>query len=68
MSETKLRITGMTCDHCVTAVTKALRSIPGVQSAEVSLERKQGVVQGAVPAARLVQAVKEQGYDAEIMP
>ncbi len=68
MSETKLRITGMTCGHCVAAVTKALQAVPGVQSAEVSLERKQGVVQGAVPAARLVQAVQEQGYDAEIIP
>ncbi|MHB1951842.1 MAG: CopZ family metallochaperone [Acidiferrobacteraceae bacterium] len=67
MSQTTLRITGMTCGHCVAAVTRALRSVPGVESAEVNLEQKRGVVTGNADAARLVQAVKGEGYDAEVV-
>lgn len=67
MPETRLRITGMTCGHCVSAVTKALQSIPGVQSVEVSLEQKRGTVQGVADPAQLVAAVKEQGYEAEVL-
>jgi P-type Cu2+ transporter len=32
------QITGMTCDHCVHTVKKALESIEGIQAAEVTLE------------------------------
>lgn len=32
------QITGMTCDHCVQKVKKALESMDGIQSAEVTLE------------------------------
>ncbi|HET9122435.1 MAG TPA: cation transporter [Acidiferrobacteraceae bacterium] len=67
MSETKLRITGMTCGHCVAAVTKALQAVPGVQRADVNLERKQAVVEGSVQPARLIDAVTAQGYAAEIL-
>ncbi len=67
MSQTTLRITGMTCGHCVAAVTKALKSVPGVESAEVNLERKQGIVKGTADTARLVQAIKDQGYGAEVV-
>lgn len=67
MSQTTLRITGMTCGHCVAAVTKALKSVPGVDTAEVNLDRQQGVVKGTADAARLVEAVKGQGYGAEVV-
>ena len=38
------QITGMTCGHCVQTVKKALESIEGIQSAEVTLEPPQAVV------------------------
>ena len=31
------RVTGMTCDHCVTAVTEELSAIPGVRDVQVAL-------------------------------
>ena len=68
MNETTLLITGMTCGHCVAAVTRALQAVPGVQTAEVSLERKQAVVRGTAPAACLVEVVQAQGYEAEMLP
>jgi copper chaperone len=60
-----LSITGMTCDHCVHAVTTALKEVPGVKEAVVSLEQKAATVSGeGVDTAQLLAAVKEEGYEA----
>ena len=67
MSITTLRITGMTCGHCVAAVTKALQDVPGVESAQVNLEREEGTVRGGAPVERLIKAVEEEGYHAEVV-
>ena len=37
MEQTTLTIGGMTCGGCVATVTRVLRAVPGVASAEVSL-------------------------------
>jgi Cu+-exporting ATPase len=60
-----LKVTGMTCQHCVMNVTKALKAVPGVESADVSLEKGEAVVSGSAEKAALVSAVKTAGYDAE---
>jgi copper chaperone CopZ len=64
--ETKIQVTGMTCMHCVGAVTKALQNVPGVDKAEVSLDEKQAVVTGNANPEALVAAIKEEGYTAEL--
>lgn len=61
---TTLNITGMTCGHCVGAVKKALESVPGVHSADVSLEDGQATVQGDASPEALIQAVQQEGYSA----
>jgi len=33
-----LKVTGMTCAHCVTAVTSELTAVPGVTAVEVDLQ------------------------------
>ena len=63
---TKLKVTGMTCLHCVGAVKKALEALPGVDSAEVSLEQAQALVSGDADVTAMVAAVKEAGYSAEV--
>jgi copper chaperone len=61
----ELSIIGMTCDHCVNAVTGALKSVPGVQDAVVSLAEKAARVTGEnLDPAKLIEAVKEEGYEA----
>lgn len=61
----ELSITGMTCDHCVNAVTGALKSVPGVQDVVVSLADKAARVTGEnLDPAKLIEAVKEEGYEA----
>lgn len=66
MQATTLKVSGMTCNHCVMAVTKALGKVPGVESADVSLEKAQAVVKGSADAQALLAAVKEEGYEAAL--
>jgi len=63
----KLNVEGMSCEHCVKAVTKALAGVPGVdQVVDVSLDRGEAVVEGQPDTDKLVAAVKEEGYDARV--
>ena len=66
MTTTTLKVTGMTCNHCVMAVTKALENVPGVESADVSLDKAQAVVQGSADRQAMIEAVKEEGYAAAL--
>lgn len=60
-----LKVSGMTCPHCVKNVTQALRAQPGVETADVSLEDGQAVVSGSADRDSLVNAVQEAGYGVE---
>lgn len=64
--KTELEVTGMNCQHCVSAVRNALAGVPGVDAVEVSLERAQAVVTGKAEAAAMVAAVEEAGFDAAV--
>ena len=63
---TTLRITGMTCNNCVRHVGKALQSVPGVKSVDVSLPDQRANVEHETSAdlAALVAAVEKAGYQA----
>jgi copper chaperone CopZ len=37
MTTATYTVTGMTCGHCVSAVTEELRALPGVQAVEIDL-------------------------------
>jgi Cu+-exporting ATPase len=66
----KLPIEGMTCASCVRRVEKALKSVPGVASAEVNLATETAAVtlaEGASTEA-LVTAVRNAGYEARLEP
>lgn len=62
MNTVQLHITGMSCGHCVAAVTKALKSVPGTQEAQVDLASGSATVQGSAPPEALVKAVADEGY------
>lgn len=61
---TNLKVEGMTCHHCVMAVTKALESVDGVRSAKVDLEAGRAEVDGAADVQAMIAAVQEEGYQA----
>ena len=66
MSDTKtLAIEGMTCDHCVAAVRKALATLEGVDEV-VDLQLKPGraIVKGSASIQALIAAVNSAGYQA----
>lgn len=62
----QLKITGMTCNHCVARVKKALESVTGVESVEVILEPGGATINSNADTDLLIAAVKDAGYDAEI--
>ncbi len=65
MTTQTFRVQGMTCAHCQAAVTKALRGVPGVASAEVDLAKAQAKVgydPAKVSVGQLTKAVEEAGY------
>lgn len=60
-----LNITGMMCNHCVAHVKKALESVDGVSSVNVSLENNNATITLAHPVddATLAKAVTDEGYE-----
>ena len=60
-----LNITGMMCNHCVAHVKKALESVDGVSSVNVSLVNNNATVTLSHPVddATLAKAVTDEGYE-----
>jgi copper chaperone len=61
----KLKVTGMSCNHCVMAVTQALKAVPGVKKADVDLRKGEATVEGAALPNDLIKAVVEEGFEAD---
>jgi copper chaperone len=64
MERIELTIGGMTCEHCVRAVTKALSRQPGTTVEEVTVGRARvSNDPGAVAPKQLTAAVEDEGYE-----
>jgi copper chaperone len=65
ITTTTYRVEGMTCEHCVRAVTTELVILPGVQSVDVDLETGAVTVTSNGPQDESVvrEAVDEAGYE-----
>lgn len=60
-----ITIEGMSCGHCVQAVTKTLKALDGVADAVVDLEKKLAVVElskDSVTDTMLKEEIEEAGY------
>ena len=64
MARATYRVEGMTCDHCVHAVTTELLLVPGVEAVRVDLASGTVEVTSAQPLAEddVRDAVDEAGY------
>ncbi len=62
-----LNVDGMTCQHCVHAVTKALQHVAGVETVSVSLEEHRARIDGSADPQALLRAVEEEGYKAKLL-
>jgi len=69
MADHTLNIDGMTCASCVARVEKALRKVPGVQTASVNLATEQAQVstETGTEAALLLAAIQRAGYEASMV-
>lgn len=56
-------VSGMSCAHCVAAVTRELESVPGVSSVNVDLDAGQVTVGGAADDSAVRASITEAGYD-----
>jgi copper chaperone len=61
----EMQVPGMTCRHCVRAVTARLRDLPGVLAVEADAENARLVVHGDVTADQVREAVAEVPLAAE---
>jgi copper chaperone len=62
---TTFKVEGMTCDHCVRAVTRALAKVPGISRVvEVSLARGEARVEGTPDTGAALTAIRNEGYEA----
>ena len=64
MTVSTYTVTGMTCGHCVQAVTEELSQLPGVTAVNVDLASGQAEVGSGAPldSAAVRAAVEEAGY------
>jgi len=62
---TTVKIKGMSCQHCVMAVKKALNGIDGIQNVAVDLESGQATFDTAQPVAMEVvkERIKKAGFE-----
>ena len=63
MDRMRMKIDGMTCGHCVSAVAKALRAVDGVEVEQVSIgEATVKYDPSATNQTVIAEAVADEGY------
>ena len=65
MAEIVLKIKGMSCQHCVVSISKALKDLKGVKDVKVSLEKGSAEVNyddKLVTKSQMSEAVADAGY------
>ncbi|MFJ4375556.1 heavy-metal-associated domain-containing protein [Pseudomonas japonica] len=57
-------VEGMTCGHCVRAVTNALQREDAAAEVKVDLARKQVSVKSELGSEQILQVIRDEGYEA----
>jgi copper chaperone len=66
MANVVLTVEGMSCEHCVKAVTNATSELPGVANVAVDLEAKTVTLDydpSQTPIEKIKEEIEEAGYD-----
>lgn len=66
MEKATIHVNGMSCDHCVKAITTALGALPGVSGVSVDLKGKTVTVNydpSGISLDKIMSEIEEQGYD-----
>ena len=70
MATTTLKVEGMTCSSCTSAVEAAFKDVDGVGNVTVSLAMERAVVQhdsSKISAATIRDMIEDRGFDAEVL-
>ena len=60
-------VEGMTCGHCVKAVTRAVQNEDADAIVEVDVAQKQVKVQSDLQPAKILELISEEGYKAQAL-
>ena len=65
MATTTIHVIGMTCSHCVAAVSSEIQRLPGVRAVDVELATGEVTItsDGPLTPDALREAVDEAGYE-----
>ena len=66
MGKTVLKVDGMSCEHCVKAITNAVGALPGVSGVAVDLKTKSVTVEHdpeKSPLDKIKLEIEDQGYE-----
>ena len=62
-----LNITGMTCEHCVNAVSSSTLAVQGVSEVHVDLESNTAEISGEnFKIDDVIEVIREEGYQATL--
>jgi copper chaperone len=59
-------VEGMSCNHCVNSIKKAVGELPGVENVDVELKTKKvtvGYTAGLVTIETIKETIEDQGYE-----
>jgi copper chaperone len=65
MQDIEIRVSGMSCGHCLNAVNRAISSVPGVQVKSVRIGQAEVKVTDPAATDRVKVAIEEAGYRVE---
>ncbi|NUT80599.1 MULTISPECIES: heavy-metal-associated domain-containing protein [Pseudomonas] len=60
-------VPGMSCGHCVKAITQAVKAKDQGANVQIDLGAKTVQVQSSLPADAVLAAIKEEGYEAALL-
>lgn len=58
-----IEVRGMSCAHCVSAITSAVTGLPGVSGVEVDLAASVVRIDGSPNRDEVTAAIEDAGYD-----
>lgn len=63
MNDLELQVPGMSCGHCVRAISAEVSDVPGVTAVTVDLSTKTVRVVGTADTGAVCAAIAEAGYE-----
>lgn len=60
-------VQGMSCGHCVKAITQAVQAMDPAASVRVDLAAEEVGVESALNADQVIEAIREEGYEVKLV-